>query len=76
MHLVVCQSKWKFLHVRHNHRTRHWRNEQYSPVGYTSLAFYCTEGVSEQRAEIWTKRSTFPAASVATPVEALALYGI
>ncbi len=49
--------------------------EYYSPVGGTSLAFYCIKG-SEQTPEILTKRPTIPAASMAKGVEALALDAI
>ncbi len=45
--------------------------EYYSPVE-GAFAFYCIED-SEQRPEIWTKRPTIPAASMAKAVEALAL---
>ncbi len=49
--------------------------EYSSPVRGMSLAFYCIED-SVQRAEMWTKRLTIPAASIAKTVEALALYSI
>ncbi len=38
--------------------------EYYSAVGGTGLACYCIQN-SEQRAEIWVKKPTIPAASLA-----------
>ncbi len=37
--------------------------EYHSPVGGTGLVFYCFDD-SEQRAEIWTKLPTIPAATI------------
>ncbi len=66
----------QFLHARHHHRTCYCKVfEYYSPVGGSSLAFYCIED-SEQRGEIWTKRRTIPAPSMGKAVEALALYAL
>ncbi len=47
----------------------------YSPIEGTILAFFPSKD-SEQRAEIWTKRSAIPAASMVKAAEALALSAI
>ncbi len=45
--------------------------DYYSPVGGTALPFTALKE-SEQRPEVWTKRPTIPAASMAKAVDALA----
>ncbi len=52
--------------------------EYYSPVGGKGfkLPFTALKDIASKRAEIWTKQSTIPAASMVKVVEMLALYAI